>query len=79
MIDVARHFYSLPTLKRQIDAMERVKLNVLRASPGFHAGERFEDATQARVLFLRPCAEDRRWSWQNRHRVGGSCTDVDSG
>jgi len=29
MLDVARHFVSIPTLKRQIDAMERVKLNVL--------------------------------------------------
>lgn len=29
MIDTARHFMTLPTLKRQIDAMERVKLNVL--------------------------------------------------
>ena len=29
MIDVARHFYSPITLKCQIDAMERVKLNVL--------------------------------------------------
>ena len=29
MIDVARHFMSLPTLERQIDAMELVKLNVL--------------------------------------------------
>jgi N-acetyl-beta-hexosaminidase len=29
MIDVTRHFMSLPALKRQIDAMELVKLNVL--------------------------------------------------
>lgn len=29
MIDVARHFMTVPTLKRQIDAMELVKLNVL--------------------------------------------------
>ncbi|WDS35441.1 family 20 glycosylhydrolase [Pseudoxanthomonas sp.] len=29
MIDVARHFMAVPTLERQIDAMERVKLNVL--------------------------------------------------
>lgn len=29
LLDVARHFVSIPTLKRQIDAMERVKLNVL--------------------------------------------------
>ena len=28
MIDVARHFMSLTNLKRQIDAMELVKLNV---------------------------------------------------
>ena len=29
MIDVARHFMTVPTLKRQMDAMESVKLNVL--------------------------------------------------
>lgn len=29
MIDVARHFMTIPTLERQIDAMERVKLDVL--------------------------------------------------
>ncbi|GAB2537931.1 beta-N-acetylhexosaminidase [Rhodanobacter koreensis] len=29
MIDVARHFASMESLKRQIDAMERLKLNVL--------------------------------------------------
>ena len=29
MLDVARHFIAVPTLKRQIDAMERVKFNVL--------------------------------------------------
>lgn len=29
MIDTARHFMSVETVKRQIDAMERVKLNVL--------------------------------------------------
>jgi hexosaminidase len=29
MVDVARHFMSVDTLKRQIDAMEAVKLNVL--------------------------------------------------
>jgi N-acetyl-beta-hexosaminidase len=42
MIDVARHFYSLPTLKRQIDAMERVKLNVLHLHLSDNEGFRVE-------------------------------------
>ena len=29
MLDVARHFITMPTIKRQIDAMERMKFNVL--------------------------------------------------
>jgi hexosaminidase len=29
MLDVARHFITIPTIERQIDAMERTKLNVL--------------------------------------------------
>jgi hexosaminidase len=42
MIDVARHFYSLPTLNRQIDAMERVKLNVLHLHLSDNEGFRVE-------------------------------------
>jgi hexosaminidase len=42
MIDVARHFMSLPTLKRQIDAMERVKLNVLHLHLSDNEGFRVE-------------------------------------
>jgi hexosaminidase len=42
MIDVARHFYSLPTLKRQIDAMELVKLNVLHLHLSDNEGFRVE-------------------------------------
>jgi hexosaminidase len=42
MIDVARHFYSLPTLERQIDAMERVKLNVLHLHLSDNEGFRVE-------------------------------------
>ena len=45
MIDVARHFMSLATLKRQIDAMELVKLNVLHLhlsdNEGFRVESRF--------------------------------------
>lgn len=45
MVDTARHFVELDTLKRQIDAMERVKLNVLH----FH----FSDNEGFRVESLR--------------------------
>jgi hexosaminidase len=45
MIDVARHFMSRPTLERQIDAMELVKLNVLHLhlsdNEGFRVESRF--------------------------------------
>ncbi|HKB39545.1 MAG TPA: family 20 glycosylhydrolase [Gemmataceae bacterium] len=41
-IDVARHFLSLPTLKRQIDAMELVKLNVLHLHLSDNEGFRVE-------------------------------------
>jgi hexosaminidase len=42
MIDVARHFYSLPTLKRQIDMMELMKLNVLHLHLSDNEGFRVE-------------------------------------
>ncbi|HZZ68232.1 MAG TPA: family 20 glycosylhydrolase [Phenylobacterium sp.] len=42
MIDTARHFMSLPTLKRQIDAMERVKLDVLHLHLSDNEGFRVE-------------------------------------
>ena len=42
MIDVARHFISLPTLRRQIDAMELVKLNVLHLHLSDNEGFRIE-------------------------------------
>lgn len=42
MIDVTRHFFSLPTLKRQIDAMELVKLNVLHLHLSDNEGFRVE-------------------------------------
>ena len=42
MIDITRHFYSLPTLKRQIDAMELVKLNVLHLHLSDNEGFRIE-------------------------------------
>jgi hexosaminidase len=73
MIDVARHFYSLPTLKRQIDAMERVKLNVLhlhlsdnegfrvesRLYPKLHEGSSPEFYSQADIHELVSYAADR--------------------
>ncbi len=42
MIDVARHFMSLDSLKRQIDAMEQVKLNVLHLHLSDNEGFRVE-------------------------------------
>lgn len=42
MIDTARHFMTLETLKRQIDAMERVKLNVLHLHFSDNEGFRIE-------------------------------------
>jgi hexosaminidase len=42
LIDVARHFIPLPTLKRQIDAMELVKLNVLHLHLSDNEGFRVE-------------------------------------
>jgi hexosaminidase len=73
MIDVARHFYSLPTLKRQIDAMERVKLNVLhlhlsdnegfrvesRLYPKLHEGSSPDFYSQAEIRELLSYAADR--------------------
>jgi hexosaminidase len=73
MIDVARHFYSLPTLKRQIDAMELVKLNVLhlhlsdnegfrvesRLYPRLHEGSSQEFYTQIEIRELVSYAADR--------------------
>jgi hexosaminidase len=73
MIDVARHFYSLPTLKRQIDAMELVKLNVLhlhlsdnegfrvesRLYPRLHEGSSPEFSTQIEIRELVSYAADR--------------------
>jgi hexosaminidase len=73
MIDVARHFYSLPTLKRQIDAMELVKLNVLhlhlsdnegfrvesRLYPKLHEGSSPEFYSQTEIRELVSYAADR--------------------
>jgi hexosaminidase len=42
LIDVARHFISLATLRRQIDAMELVKLNVLHLHVSDNEGFRVE-------------------------------------
>jgi hexosaminidase len=73
MIDVARHFYPLPTLKRQIDAMELVKLNVLhlhlsdnegfrvesRLYPKLHVGSSPAFYSQAEIRELVSYAADR--------------------
>jgi hexosaminidase len=73
MIDVARHFYSLSALKRQIDAMERVKLNVLhlhlsdnegfrvesRLYPKLHEGSSPQFYSQAEIRELVSYAADR--------------------
>jgi hexosaminidase len=73
MIDVARHFMSLPTLKRQIGAMELVKLNVLhlhlsdnegfrvesRLYPKLHEGSSPDFYSQAEVRELVSYAADR--------------------
>lgn len=42
MIDTARHFMSVPTVKRQIDAMELAKLNVLHLHLSDNEGFRLE-------------------------------------
>jgi hexosaminidase len=73
MIDAARHFYSLSTLKRQIDMMELVKLNVLhlhlsdnegfrlesRLYPKLHEGSSPEFYSQAEIRELVSYAADR--------------------
>jgi len=49
MIDVARHFMSLPALERQIDAMERVKLDVLHLHLSDAQGFRVESKLYPRL------------------------------
>lgn len=49
MIDTARHFVELETLKRQIDAMERVKLNVLHFHISDNEGFRIESLRYPRL------------------------------
>lgn len=49
MIDVARHFMSIDSLKRQIDAMEAVKLNVLHLHLSDNEGFRVESRTYPRL------------------------------
>lgn len=44
MIDVARHYQPLPALKRQIDAMELTKLNVLHLHLSDNEGFRFQSS-----------------------------------
>lgn len=49
MIDTARHFMTLDTLKRQIDMMERVKLNVLHLHFSDNEGFRIESLRYPRL------------------------------
>lgn len=49
MVDTARHFVELDTLKRQIDAMERVKLNVLHFHFSDNEGFRIESLRYPRL------------------------------
>lgn len=73
MIDTARHFMSLAALKRQVDAMERVKLDVLhlhlsdnegfrvesRLYPSLQATQHGEFYTQAEIREFVAYAADR--------------------
>jgi len=73
LIDTARHFMTLETVKRQIDAMERVKLNVLhfhlsddqgfrvesRRYPRLQASGDGQHYTQAQIRELVAYAADR--------------------
>ncbi|MCA0369282.1 MAG: beta-N-acetylhexosaminidase [Proteobacteria bacterium] len=52
MIDTARHFMTLETLKRQIDAMERVKLNVLHLHFSDNEGFRIESLRYPRLTTI---------------------------
>lgn len=49
MIDVARHFMSIETLKRQIDAMQSVKLNVLHLHLSDNEGFRVASNTYPKL------------------------------
>lgn len=49
MIDPVRHFVSMPVLKRQIDMMERVKLNVLHLHVSDNEGFRVESLRYPRL------------------------------
>jgi hexosaminidase len=49
MIDTVRHFMDLPTLRRQIDAMERLKLNVLHLHLSDNEGFRVESRAYPRL------------------------------
>ncbi|HVJ01077.1 MAG TPA: family 20 glycosylhydrolase [Sphingomonas sp.] len=49
MLDPARHFLSVATIKRQIDAMERVKLNVLHLHLSDDEGFRVESRRYPRL------------------------------
>jgi len=49
MLDVARHFVAIPTIERQIDAMERTKLNVLHLHLGDDQAFRVESRRYPRL------------------------------
>jgi hexosaminidase len=54
MIDTSRHFMALPTVRRQIDAMERVKLNVLHLHLSDNEGFRVESRLYPKVTSAAP-------------------------
>ena len=56
LVDVARHFVGIPTLKRQIDAMERVKLNVLHLHVSDNEAFRIESLRFPRLTQASPSA-----------------------
>jgi hexosaminidase len=63
LIDVARHFVSIETLKRQIDAMEAVKLNVLHLHLSDNEAFRVESKAYP---FLHEKASDGQYYTQNQ-------------
>ena len=67
MIDIARHFISPPTLKRQIDATQRVKLNVLHLHLSDNQGFRVKADS------IRGCTNVRRRNSILKRRCSDFC------
>jgi hexosaminidase len=68
MIDTARHFMTLETVKRQIDAMERVKLNVLHMHLSDDQGFRVESK---RYPKLQTTGDGQHYTQASGARAGG--------